>query len=121
MNEQNEKLHNENKELKAQLEQQKKENEEFKEKLSQVKDITEPLNSKLLEDKVIREIFLIVNDCINKKVNPYKQALDEIEHQVTELFLGVENKDRTYCEKILDIINSVKDKNVPHKAKDDEQ
>ena len=85
----------------------------FKEKLSQVKDITEPLNSELLEDKVIREIFLIVNDCINKKVNPYKHALEEIEHQVTELFLGVENKDRTYCEKILDIINSVKDKNVP--------
>ena len=25
------------------------------------------------------------------------------------------------CEKILDIINSVKDKNVPHKAKDGEQ
>ena len=71
-----------------------------------------------LEDKVIREIFLIVNDCINKKVKPYKHALDEIEHQVTELFLGVENKDRTYCEKILDIINSVKDKNVPHKVKD---
>ena len=82
MNKQNEKLHNENKELKAQLEQQKKENEEFKEKLSQVKDITEPLNSELPEDKVIRENFLIVNDCINKKVNTYKQALDEIEKQV---------------------------------------
>ena len=109
MNEQNEKLHNENKELKAQLEQQKKENEEFKEKLSQAKDITEPLNSELLEDKVIREIFLIVNDCINKKVNPYKHALEEIEHQVTELFLGVENKDRAYCEKILDIINKGKE------------
>ena len=50
----------------------------FKEKLSQVKDTTEPLNSELPEDKVIREIFLIVNDCINKKANPYKQALDEI-------------------------------------------
>ena len=93
----------------------------FKEKLSQVKDTTEPLNSELPEDKVIREIFLIVNDCINKKVNPYKHALEEIEHQVTELFLGVENKDRTYCKKILDIINSVKKKNVPHKAKDGEQ
>ena len=90
----------------------------FKEKLSQVKDTTEPLNSELSEDKVIREIFLMVNDCINQKVNPYKHALDEIEHQVTELFLGVENKDRTYCEKILDIINSVKDKNVSHKAKE---
>ena len=47
--------------------------------------------------------------------------IKEIEHQVTELFLGVENKDRTYCEKILDIINSVKDKNVPHKAKNGKQ
>ena len=103
-----------------QLARAKKENEEFKEKLSQAKAITEPLNSELPEDKVIREIFLMVNDCINQKVNHYKHALDEIEHQVTELFLGVENKDRTYCEKILDIINSVKDKNVPHKAKEGE-
>lgn len=68
-------------ELKAQLEQQKKENKEFKEKLSQVKDITEPLNSELPEDKVIREIFLIVNDCINEKVNKYKQELEEIKSE----------------------------------------
>lgn len=39
----------------------------------------------------------------------YKQALDEIAYQVTELFLGVENKDRAYCEKILSIINKAKD------------
>lgn len=38
-----------------------------------------------------------------------KQALDEIAYQVTELFLGVENKDRAYCEKILNIINKAKD------------
>ena len=135
MNKQNEKLHNENKELKAQLEQQKKENEEFKEKLSQVKDITEPLNSELPEDKVIRENFLIVNDCINKKVNTYKQALDEIEKQVkainNECFYDAScdcnncdmKNDCSYYRKFktLDIINSVKDKNVPHKAKDGEQ
>ena len=123
MNAQNEKLHNENKELKAQLEQQKKENEEFKEKLSQAKDITEPLNSELPEDKVIREIFLIVNDCINKKVNPYKQALDEIEYYINNQ--GINNKWNMRIQRfrmgILDIINSVKDKNVPHKAKDGEQ
>ena len=131
MNEQNEKLHNENKELKAQLEQQKKENEEFKEKLSQVKDTTEPL---IPEDKVIREIFLMVNDCINQKVNHYKHALDEIEKQVkainNECFYDA-SCDCNNCDmknncpyyrkfKTLDIINSVKDKNVPHKAKDGE-
>lgn len=60
------------------------------------------------------------NNILEHERNRYKHALDNIEHQVTELFLGVENKDRTYCEKILDIINSVKDKNVPHKAKEGE-
>ena len=131
----NRELEDENEKLKAQLEQQKKENEEFKEKLSQVKDTTEPLNSELPEDKVIREIFLIVNDCINKKVNPYKQALDEIEKQVkainNECFYDA-SCDCNNCDmknncpyyrkvKTLDIINSVKDKNVPHRAKDGKQ
>ena len=106
----------------------------FKEKLSQVKDTTGPLNSELPEDKVIREIFLMVNDCINQKVNPYKQALDEIEKQVkainSECFYDA-SCDCNNCDmknncpyyrkvKTLDIINSVKDKNVPHKAKDGE-
>lgn len=57
-----------------------------------------------------RNKFEFGNNILEHERNNYKQALDEIEHQVTELFLGVENKDRTYCEKILDIINSVKDK-----------
>ena len=107
----------------------------FKEKLSQVKDTTEPLNSELPEDKVIREIFLMVNDCINQKVNHYKHALDEIEKQVkainNECFYDA-SCDCNNCDmknncpyyrkfKTLDIINSVKDKNVPHKAKDGEQ
>ena len=107
----------------------------FKEKLSQVKDTTEPLNSELPEDKVIREIFLMVNDCINQKVNHYKHALDEIEKQVkainNECFYDA-SCDCNTCDmknncpyyrkfKTLDIINSVKDKNVPHKAKDGEQ
>ena len=104
----------------------------FKEKLSQVKDTTEPLNSELPEDKVIREIFLMVNDCINQKVNHYKHALDEIEKQVkainNECFYDA-SCDCNNCDmknncpyyrkvKTLDIINSVKDKNVPHKAKE---
>lgn len=91
----NEKLH----------EAKKTENEELKEKLSQIKDITEPLNSELPEDKVIRGIFLIVNDCINKKVNPYKQALDEIEKKCSkyQTCIIVLKKD------ILDIINKAKE------------
>lgn len=99
----------ENKELKAQLEQQKKENEEFKEKLSQVKDITEPLNSELPEDKVIREIFLIVNDCINKKVNPYKQALDEIEEFCKQNHYCLESEYRWFSDEIQDIISKAKE------------
>lgn len=39
----------------------------------------------------------------------YKQALDKIEYQAKELFLGVEDKDRPYCENILKIINKAKD------------
>lgn len=54
------------------------ENEKLREKLFQVADIIEPLHSELPEDRIIREIFLIVNDCNNEKVNPYKQALIEI-------------------------------------------
>lgn len=38
----------------------------------------------------------------------YEQALDEIKYQTTELYIGVENKDRPYCEKILNIINKAK-------------
>lgn len=46
--------------------------------------------------------------CVFKDRLKFKQALDEIEYQITELFLGVEDKDRTYCEKILDIINKAR-------------
>ena len=38
-----------------------------------------------------------------------EDALDDIEYQVRELFLGVENKDRPYCGNILDIINKAKE------------
>lgn len=40
----------------------------------------------------------------------YEQALNEIAYQATELFLGVENKDRAYCENILHIIHKAKGK-----------
>ena len=53
----------------------------FKEKLSQVKDTTEPLNSELPEDKVIREIFLIVNDCINKRSTPTNKHLTRLRNK----------------------------------------
>lgn len=75
------------------------------------KIITEPLNSELPEDKVIREIFLIVNDCINKKVNPYKHALDEIEKlakENVELLEGY-HLEQAICLTILEIINQAKD------------
>ena len=64
--------------FKEQLDQLKAENEKLREKLFQVADIIEPLHSELPEDRIIGEIFLIVNDCSNKKVNPYKQTLSEI-------------------------------------------
>ena len=53
-----------------------------------------------------------LQECMQSSMNEfvkYKQTLDEIVYQVTELFLGVENKGRTYCEKILDIINKAKE------------
>lgn len=56
-----------------------------------------------------RDKFEFGNNILEHERNNYKQALEEIEHQVTEAFLDVENKDRTYCKKILDIINNVKD------------
>ena len=92
--------------LERELEHKEQEFEELKEELK--------MNQNFVHDNSVESTALC------KLLEKYKQALDEIEHQVTELFLGVENKDRTYCEKILDIINSVKDKNVPHKAKEGE-
>lgn len=53
--------------------------------------------------KTVRKLENIIIENIK-----YRQALDEIEYQVRELFLGVENKDRPYCGNILDIINKTK-------------
>ena len=75
------------------------------------------------------------NNILEHERNKYKQALDEIEKQVkainNECFYDA-SCDCNNCDmknncpyyrkvKTLDIINSVKDKNVPHKAKDGEQ
>lgn len=46
--------------------------------------------------------------CDKDRIYRYKQALDEIEYQTKELFLGVENRDRLYCEKILGIIQEAR-------------
>ena len=78
------------------LEIKEKECEELKEHLNQAKYLTEGALRLYSERQNIK----------------YKQALGEIEYQVTELFLGVENKDRTYCEKILNIINKARGNNV---------
>ena len=74
------------------------------------------------------------NNILEHERNKYKQALDEIEKQVkainNECFYDA-SCDCNNCDmknncpyyrkvKTLDIINSVKDKNVPHKAKDGE-
>lgn len=61
------------------------------------------------------ELTVLLGEMVLKNGNlyqlqkQYRQALDEIEYQVRELFLGVENKDRPYCGNILDIINKAKD------------
>ena len=81
-----------------------------------------------------RDKFEFGNNILEHERNNYKQALDEIEKQVkainNECFYDA-SCDCNNCDmkngcsyyrkfKILDIINSVKDKNVPHKAKDGE-
>lgn len=59
-------------------------------------------------DEHLASEFWVVFKQLKRKNDKYKQALDEIEYQIKELFLGVENKDRPYCENVLDIINKVK-------------
>lgn len=103
------KEHIKNVQLKKQLQAKEQECEELKEKLSQVGDIVKPLNSELPEDKVIREIFLIVNDCINEKVNKYKQALDEIEEYCKQNHYCLEPDNRWLSDEIQDIINRAKE------------
>jgi len=52
---------------------------DLREKLDKIEDIVIPINNELPEDNVIREIALILNDCVGLPPSRYKQALDEIE------------------------------------------
>nr|DAP61829.1 MAG TPA: nuclear pore complex protein [Caudoviricetes sp.] len=109
-------------ELQERRDELSEENEKLKEELDKYLNQEEEEIRQLNNDNKLDDILSAIskaNAQMAKEIK-YKQALDEIEHQVTELFLGVENKDRTYCEKILDIINSVKDIFIPHKEKDGE-
>ena len=81
-----------------------------------------------------RDKFEFGNNILEHERNNYKQALDGIEKQVKAMNNECFYDDICDCNncdmkngcsyyrkfKILDIINSVKDKNVPHKAKDSE-
>lgn len=57
------------------------------------------------------EELQVRRDELSEKNLSYEQALNEIEYQLTELYIGAENKDRKYCEKIKDIINKTKENN----------
>ena len=76
-----------------------------------VKELEER-NKKLHNDRCDREKYctdlILENRTEKDKADKYKQALEEIKHQVTELFLGVADRDRPYCEQILQIIANVR-------------
>lgn len=92
--------------LKTEIEERIQECEELKKEKAEIKKylgISSKTIMQRLEELQERKDKLSVREC------NYKQALDEIEYQIKELFLGVENKDRPFCERILDIINQVKE------------
>lgn len=115
------KLYEENEALKKQLEQQEALTETYKAcyraKHNDVKDELIRLKQEAKELKEWQEANQptgICETCTAKSVeyaDKCRIALVEIEYVTKELFLGVENKDRPYCEKILDIINKTKEKN----------
>ena len=94
MNEQNEKLHNENKELKAQLEQQKKENEELKEKIKAYQ-----------EDRFCQGGCAIYQ---YDKIHKLTQTLEKIE-EFCIVYSSNHDAYETVYKQILDIINKAKD------------
>ena len=106
--------------LKKQLEQQKALTETYKAcyraKHNDVKDKLIRLKQEVKELKEWQEANQptgICETCTAKSVeyaDKCRIALVEIEYVTKELFLGVENKDRPYCEKILNIINKAKGK-----------
>ena len=107
-------------ELKKQLEQQKALTETYKAcyraKHNDAKDELIRLKQEVKELKEWQEANQptgICETCTAKSVeyaDKCRIALVEIEYVTKELFLGVENKDRPYCEKILNIINKAKEK-----------
>ena len=107
--------------LKKQLEQQEALTETYKTcyraKHNDVKDKLIRLKQEVKELKEWQEANQptgICETCTAKSVeyaDKCRIALVEIEYVTKELFLGIENKDRQYCEKILDIINKTKEKN----------
>lgn len=114
------KLYEENEALKKQLEQQEALTETYKTcyraKHNDVKDELIRLKQEVKELKEWQEANQptgICETCTAKSVeyaDKCRIALVEIEYVTKELFLGVENKDRPYCEKILNIINKAKEK-----------
>ena len=106
--------------LKKQLEQQEALTETYKTcyraKHNDVKDELIRLKQEVKELKEWQEANQptgICETCTAKSVeyaDKCRIALVEIEYVTKELFLGVENKDRPYCEKILNIINKAKEK-----------
>lgn len=74
------------------------------EELKQSNKIEEDLRYKIRD-----EFNQSINDTreLVKRYDRYKQVLEEVYKEFIELYLGVENKDRPYCERILTIINEV--------------
>lgn len=113
-------LYEECEELKKQLEQQEALTETYKAcyraKHNDVKDELIRLKQEVKELKEWQEANQptgICETCTAKSVeyaDKCRIALVEIEYVTKELFLGVENKDRPYCKKILDIISQAKEK-----------
>lgn len=105
--------------LKKQLEQQEALTETYKAcyraKHNDAKDELIRLKQEVKELKEWQEANQptgICETCTAKSVeyaDKCRIALVEIEYVTKELFLGVENKDRPYCEKILNIIKKAKE------------
>lgn len=83
------------------------ENQKLKDDLQNIQHNCAREGCRYYEDNTYKVFY---NCKAKTELSKCQQALDEIEYQAKELFLGVEDKDRPYCEKILDIINKAKEK-----------
>ena len=88
----------------------KSENFTFEELVKYQDEQLEPFNNGYFEHLDTKTIAELAKKSIRLTTENRKleNALDEIEYQTKELFLGVEDVDRPYCENILDIINKAK-------------